>query len=120
LDVLIGGDGSDRIVGSSGVDIVIAGTTVYDAHDAALRAILAEWSSGAALESRVADLRDGSVQLPDGTQIVLQAGVTVLNDSFFDKLTGSNGPDWLFFDEELDMVTDLDPDQDVINDGPVP
>ena len=124
-DVLIGGTGSDRLIGGTGDDILIAGWTTYDRNDAALRAILAEWSTGL-LEDRVENLRNGSVTLADGTPIVLlkastvEFDATVFDDLDPDQITGSNGPDWLFFDDLLDVVTDENPNVDVINDGPVP
>ena len=118
-DVLIGGSGADRLVGSSGVDILIAGNTDYDRHDAALRVILSEWSSAPDTAAGVARLRSGSIVLADGTVVLLQKSVTVFDDADDDQITGSNGPDWLFFDDE-DVVTDLDPTEDVINDGPAP
>jgi transcription elongation GreA/GreB family factor len=124
-DVLIGGLGDDRLVGGTDEDTLIAGRTIYDRSDAALRAILAEWST-AVLANRVENLRDGSVTLADGTPIVLlksgtsEFDTTVFDDLNADQVTGSNGPDWLFFDEVLDVVTDEDPGQDVIGDGPVP
>jgi hypothetical protein len=46
-------------------------------------------------------------------------GVTVWDDDDDDQITGSNGPDWIFFDQ-LDVVTDLNPAQDVINNNPPP
>ena len=51
-DLLIGGLGADRIVGNSDDDILIAGTTDFDASDAALRAIMAEWTSGRSYATR--------------------------------------------------------------------
>jgi Ca2+-binding RTX toxin-like protein len=120
-DLLIGGLGADRIIGSAGEDLVIAGRCAFETQDAALRAIVAEWSQSAA----VTHLRDGTLTLADGTPIVLLRNSTVLfpatvfDDFAVDQITASNGPDWIFFDNK-DKVTDLDPSQDVINDGPTP
>jgi len=74
-----GDTGADRIIGSSGDDILIAGTTVYDRVDAAL----------------LDDL--------DAAQ---------LTSSSESKKTQS-GP-------LLDVVTNLDPTEDVINNQPAP
>ena len=39
-------DGADRMIGNGGDDILIGGTTSYDGNEAALVAIMAEWTSG--------------------------------------------------------------------------
>jgi Ca2+-binding RTX toxin-like protein len=121
-DLLIGGLGADRIIGSAGEDIVVAGETVYDRIDAALRAIVAEWSQAPDLNAAVASLRNAA----DGTPLVLvkgtkgSPGITVFDDGDADQITASNGPDWVFYDELLDIVTDLAPSEDVINNNPPP
>ena len=58
-NVLIGGGGSDEIRGFGGAkeELLIGGSTAYDTDIAALRAILAEWESSAAVETRVGHLR---------------------------------------------------------------
>ena len=43
-DLLIGGTGADRILGNAGDDILIAGTTDFDANEAALALIMQEWT----------------------------------------------------------------------------
>jgi fibronectin-binding autotransporter adhesin len=55
-DLLIGGSGSSTLIAGSGDDLLIAGTTAYDANDAALAAIMAEWTSGRDYATRIADL----------------------------------------------------------------
>jgi Ca2+-binding RTX toxin-like protein len=42
-DILIGGVGNDRLVGNADDDILVAGSTDFDANDAALCAIMDEW-----------------------------------------------------------------------------
>src|SRR5207302_2047681 len=52
-DVLTGGKGSNLLIGGRGLDLLfgngqdllVGGTTAYDADDAALAAVLAEWAS---------------------------------------------------------------------------
>jgi Ca2+-binding RTX toxin-like protein len=110
--ILIGGPGEDRLVGGGDDDILIGGTTDYDFQDAALLALLDEWSSDDEYEIRVGKLRAG-VALPDGTLIMLAAGEdgTVHDDDEPDKLTGSSGLDWFFFDPD-DDVTDRKDNED--------
>ncbi|MEO6436864.1 MAG: PKD domain-containing protein [Tepidisphaeraceae bacterium] len=99
-DVLIGGDGADGVYGEVDDDILIAGTTVHDNDSAALNAILAEWNSASAAATRVASLQ--ATHLDKDTQ--------VFDDGDVDTLTGKNGDDWFFFNNDvgvLDIVTDL-------------
>jgi Ca2+-binding RTX toxin-like protein len=107
-DLLIGGTGADRIVGNVGDDLLIAGTTAYDAVDAALAAIMAEWTrTDRTYPQRVDRLRgsDFTAKLDD---------TTVFSDAAVDILTGSAGQDWFLFNERgdrgdtvKDKVTDL-------------
>ena len=46
-DLFIGGFGADNINVGAGVDIEIAGSTLFDSQYAALEAILSEWNSAA-------------------------------------------------------------------------
>jgi hypothetical protein len=105
-NILIGGPDEDRLVGGGDDDILIGGWTDYDFNDAALLALLDEWNSGDDYPTRVANLRDPDV-LPDGTLIALLADEedtpgTVHDDGAPDKLTGSSGLDWYFFDPDDD------------------
>ena len=90
-DVLIGGLGADRMDGGAGDDLLIAGRTSYDDNDAALLAILAEWTSAADAATRIGEPRQwhfGGVRL--------RWGETVHDDGVADCLNGSSGADWLF------------------------
>lgn len=112
-DLIVGGTGSDRLIGNADDDILIAGTTAYDAHDAALCAILAEWTSSRSYADRVANLRgDGSEAgrfgarrnggyflAVDGTH---GHAATVFSDEAIDLLTGSAGLDWFLFNRTAD------------------
>jgi hypothetical protein len=64
-----------------------AGTTDFDAHDVALQAILAEWSSKRSYATRV-------------------PASTVFDDLDRDELTGSGGQDWFFLDPAKDKLKD--------------
>ena len=66
-DFLIGGRGKDRInavdqgvpAGTDHNDILVGGTTAYDNNDAALNAILAQWTSTKTLATRVHNVKTG-------------------------------------------------------------
>jgi hypothetical protein len=99
-DILIGGEDADELNGGSGEDILIGGTTVYDGVDPtdpnhqALFALLAEWTSGDAINVRVANLRTGNVTT-GGRKLV--KGDTVHDDGDRDLLNGASNIDWYFF-----------------------
>jgi fibronectin-binding autotransporter adhesin len=102
-DLLIGGFGADRLIGNGSDDLLIAGFTSFDESEAALTAIMNEWTSSRSYTERVANLQgcgsgsawanrlNGNVYLQvDG------ANATVQDDGAKDKLTGSSGRDWFF------------------------
>jgi Ca2+-binding RTX toxin-like protein len=98
-DLLIGGTGADHLVGGSGDDILIGGTTAFDSNDAALCAIMAEWTSDHDYSTRVANLRgQGSGPRSNGNFFLISSGpgATVFDDGAPDTLTGSSGMDWFF------------------------
>ena len=113
-DLLIGGRGSDRLVGNAGDDLLIAGSTAFDANEAALAAVLREWTrTDLGYRDRINHLlgaaaggssggANGSFNLNDQT---------VADDNAYDVLTGSAGQDWFFFNFQdggvKDKVTDL-------------
>jgi Ca2+-binding RTX toxin-like protein len=107
-DVMIGGLGADRMVGDRADDILIAGTTAFDADVAALRAIQGTWTSSSSYEARTATLQ--AVLRADGID------ATVFDDDAEDVLTGSDGQDWFFVNVDApgqvtDKVTDLGADE---------
>lgn len=108
-DLMIGGTGADRMVGNADDDILIAGFTAFDDNLAALAAIQAEWTSNHDLATRLANLSGQSEGNADrhNDAYFLKLGETVLDDGEEDKLTGSSGLDWFFFDTDLDRATDL-------------
>lgn len=105
-DLLIGGKGSDALNGSGGDDILISGTTTLSANDAALRAIMLEWTSPRLYSTCVKNLshRGTGVRL-NGTTFLLP-GTTVFDDLFPDILTAisSQGKDWIFDDPSRDTI----------------
>src|SRR5207248_2532964 len=87
--------GADTINGSGGDDIVIGGTTKYDSDQAALCAILAEWSqTGVSYTTRVSHLLGKTKGGLNGS-IFLNTS-TVLDDAAIDVLMGGSGMDWFF------------------------
>jgi len=111
-DLLVGGHGADRIVGNADDDILIAGTTAFDANDAALCAIMDEWTSVERGQAeRVANLRGLGTGPRLNGDYFLQKGVTVFDDAARDVLTGCAGLDWFLFNDTEDKVTDLGADE---------
>ena len=112
--LLIGGPGRATITGGSADDILIAGTTTFDANEAALMAILQEWQrTDKTYAQRIGDLRNGG-GFNGANKLVW--GTTVLdNDTAGATLTGGAGQDWFFANLArdvtdsgvLDKVTDL-------------
>ena len=124
-DILIGGLGADRIVGNADDDILIAGTTDFDAYESALSAILAEWTSGRSYAQRTANITGNGTGASFAARLnanyffnvdTAKGPVTVHDDDAKDMLTGTEGQDWffanLFLDngddaEKKDKITDL-------------
>jgi Ca2+-binding RTX toxin-like protein len=115
-DFLAGGPGSDRFVGNADDDILIADELIWETAgaaelEAALAAITAEWNRlDRSHQERIENLC-GRKDLADDDRLngdyFLKLGVTIIHDQSADKLTGSSGMDWFFFDDELDRATDL-------------
>jgi Ca2+-binding RTX toxin-like protein len=100
-DILIGGLGADVLDGGAGDDILIGGRTTHEANDAALLALLAEWSrsdlSGTALQqyrTRIGNLRNGGASSLAGGYRLYSA--TVFDDATTDTLTGGADLDWFW------------------------
>jgi hypothetical protein len=98
--ILIGGAGMDTLDGSLGANILIGGTTAYDnnnaANNAALMAILREWTSSH--KDRVARIQAGV-----GTNHAIKLAVpdTVFDDDASDTFQGGQAKNW-FLDSERD------------------
>jgi len=108
-DMLIGGTEADRIVGNADDDVLIAGSTSFDALEAALCAIMDEWTSQRTNAQRRLYLLGSTTGGANGAYY-LQADVTVFNDVAADVLTGSAGQDWFFANLDSgvkDKITDL-------------
>jgi hypothetical protein len=106
-DLLIGGSGAAQLVGTSGDDILIAGTTAFDNNEAALDAIMAEWTSARSYADRVANLSGtGSGPRNNGTYFLIASGpsATVFDNGAIDVLNGSSGMDWFFANLAQDLL----------------
>jgi Ca2+-binding RTX toxin-like protein len=120
-DVVIGGDGSDLLLGDFDDDIMIAGTTAFDANEVALGLIMAEWTSSRSFQQRVANLEgtgSGSSwtnRANSNTFLVADPGsphhVTVFDDNACDLLLGGADRDWFFANYAgpgtRDLIADL-------------
>jgi hypothetical protein len=93
-DVLIGGPGQSFLYGGVGDDLMIAGTTDFDSTDAALTAILNEWSSGNSFATRVGHLQ-GTIAGGTNGPILLDAA-TVHANGARNHLFAGLGQNWYF------------------------
>ena len=89
--ILIGGNGSDKLKGSNADDILIGGSAAHDANEAALLAILGEWTSRRSFSTRMKNL---AVGVGSNHQYRLKAIDTVFDDQASDSLVGGAGSDW--------------------------
>jgi CSLREA domain-containing protein len=98
-DLLIGGLGADGLAGNGDDDLLIAGTTAFDGDQAALAAVMAEWTSVRSYADRVANLRGTGTGSRNNTAHYLKVSgpdVTVFDDAAVDVLSGGSGADWCF------------------------
>jgi Ca2+-binding RTX toxin-like protein len=116
-NLLIGGLGADWLVGGPDSDILIAGSTAFDNNDAALFAIMAEWTSARDYSTRIANLQGtGTGPRLNGSFYLIASGPgrTVFDDGAVDVLTGGAGQDWFFANltgDVKDRITDLRTDE---------
>jgi probable HAF family extracellular repeat protein len=98
-NLLIGGSGAATLLGATGEDILIAGTTDYDTHEAALAAVMAEWTSNHSYTERVANLSGtGSSDRLNGNYFLTAGGnaPTVHSGHSVDTILGGSGQNWYF------------------------
>jgi autotransporter-associated beta strand protein len=93
-NLVIGGNGADTLKGLSSGDILIGGSTAWDANEAALLAIMAEWTSPADYVTRVSHLRGTLAGGANGGYLLNSS--TVVDDNAADTLWGGGGMDWFF------------------------
>ncbi len=107
-NIIIGGAGADQVTGGGGDNILIAGTTSYDAVPAALSALMAEWSrTDRSFEKRIADLMTGNDGALNGPYTLTKK--TVFDDDAPDTVTGGGGQTWFFVAQFDDTVNNRKP-----------
>jgi hypothetical protein len=106
-DLLIGGSGRATLVAGSGEDIVIGGTTSFDHNQAALYAIMQEWTSRDDRATRIADLGGTGhgkkfAHRQNGNYFLREGGpdATVFDDHSHDVIFASWHKDWIFADHD--------------------
>jgi uncharacterized delta-60 repeat protein len=94
-DLLIGGLGQDQLRGRD-EDVLIGGTTAYDADETALAAILAEWCADTSYASRAAHLSGKTPGGKNGAFVLTMDGpnASVFDDQVRDMLFADDGQDW--------------------------
>ena len=94
-DILIGGAGLSTLQAGSGGDILVGGTTAYDGNAAALAALLAEWGrTDIDYATRIGQL-NGSLSGGLNGPYFLNPS-TVLSNGLVNKLYGGAELDWFF------------------------
>lgn len=94
-DVLLGGLSTDSLSGDAGEDLLIGGTTSHDANQAALLAILSEWSrTNQTYAQRIGHLSTSSGGNNGST--LLNASTVQDDSGAVDQLTGGTSLDWFF------------------------
>jgi len=115
-DLLIGGSGFDRLMGGSASgntattgdeNLLIGDSTIYDANNAALVAILGEWANASKTSAaRMTTLRSGVAyggSTPGTAKLV--AGTTINNDAAVDQLFGTAAFTWFWNIGLKDVLT---------------
>jgi Ca2+-binding RTX toxin-like protein len=93
-DLLIGGPGKSFLYGGGGDDLMVAGTTSFDTNDAALTAILGEWSSNSSFATRMGQL-DGTIAGGVNGAFLLTPATVQSNDER-NYLFAGLGQNWFF------------------------
>jgi Ca2+-binding RTX toxin-like protein len=102
-DILIGGPGRDIILGGFGDDIVIAGTSLWDSDDAALLAVMAEWTSDRSFDTRVKNIR--GIDNPEFADRLNRNEIEAIDYFFSPDGAGEAGSSTVFDDIERDIVS---------------
>ena len=89
-DMLIGGDGADTVNGGADDDILVAGTTTYDALFSQLNELRTVWIGSDSYSSRITAITTGA----GVSSARLKPGVTVIDDTASDGMNGGIASDW--------------------------
>ena len=92
-NLLIAGQGNGHLKGHGQGDILIGGSTDFDANEGALSAIMAEWASANSYATRVNNLRTGG----GANGAFTLDSASVIDDGLTDLLRGDGGLDWFLF-----------------------
>lgn len=114
--LLLSGFPLNTINGGSGNDIIIGKSTTYDssslANDTALASILAEWQSANSYSTRIAHINGTTPGGLNGTNYLI-FGTTVIPSPGMSILTGAAGGMNWYFAGVHDVITDLQPGEQV-------
>jgi hypothetical protein len=106
-NLLVGGLGADKLNAGGGGDLLIGGTTAFDANEAALAAVMDEWTSGRDYATWIANLSGtGSGPRNNDNYFLKVSGpdATVFDDGAIDVLQGGSGMDWFFASLSQDIL----------------
>ena len=108
-NLLIGGTGADEITGGGGEDILIAGSTSFDTNLIALASLMKEWSrTDSNYSTRIKRLNGSQSGGLNGSYRLTSR--TVFDDGVIDILLGNGNLDWFFrrnSGRNRDIVRDL-------------
>lgn len=94
--ILSGGEGADKLQAGNGGAILSGGPTIYDSQAAALAALLDEWSSPGAYNTRVLNLMGLGVGLNGPFTLTPTTVKKNATATLVDSLLGGTGLDWFF------------------------
>ena len=89
-DMLIGGVGADAVNGGADDDILVAGTTTYDALFSQLNELRTVWIGSDSYSSRITAITTGA----GVSSARLKPGVTIIDDTASDRMNGGIASDW--------------------------
>lgn len=111
-DFLVGHLGADLLRGGSGSDLLMAARLSFTDLPGAVFAIQAEWLSGSAISTRVANLLSPGTGMGANGSTLIDPGSTAINDetlssAVVDTLFGDDDDDWFLVDVEDDLAANI-------------
>lgn len=110
-DILVGGTGADFLAGGVGSNLVLTGSTNFSDPVGAALALMAEWSSGRDLETRVENLSGTGEGPRENGDYFLIPGSTAIDDDVVDAAIVDQPEDWVIADVDEDLLAGLLPSQ---------